>query len=96
MASGRDPIHVIKQPLLSEKSTWGMNEQGRYAFLVAREASKDEIRDAVEALYKVKVRSVNTQVRKGKFRRMKFGLTREETTKKAVVRLEEGSKIELF
>ncbi|MGE0724846.1 MAG: 50S ribosomal protein L23 [Alphaproteobacteria bacterium] len=91
-----DPTHVIKAPLLSEKSTWDMNELGRYAFLVHSDASKSEIRDAVEKIYKVKVEGVNVQVRKGKQRRYKYGLTWESDTKKATVRLAKDQKIELF
>ena len=88
--------YVIKQPILTEKSTFSMNEQAQYAFLVDPRASKDEIKKAIEQLYKVKVVGVNTQVRKGKHRRLKYGLTQEATTKKATVRLAEGQAIELF
>ena len=91
-----EALYVIKKPLLSEKSTYAMNEQGRYAFLVDRRASKPEIKAAVETLYGVKVAAVNTQVRKGKTRRLKYGEVDEAQTKKATVRLQEGQKIELF
>lgn len=87
---------IVKKPLLSEKSTWGMNEQKRYAFLVDRRADKDEIKSAIEELYKVRVEGVNTQVRKGKERRTKFGLSLESTTKKAIVKLHADDTIELF
>lgn len=89
-------IHVIKRPLLSEKNTFGMNEQRRYAFLVDPRATKTQIKDAVQKLYNVKVQSVSTQVRKGKQRRLRVGLVMESDTKKAVVKLREGSTIELF
>ena len=91
-----DAIYVIKKPLLSEKATFGMNEEKRYTFLVDRTADKDEIKAAVEQLYKVRVVGVNTQVRKGKQRRLKYGLVVEPTTKKAVVRLHPEDQIELF
>ena len=91
-----EAIYIIKKPLLTEKNTYGMNEQGRYSFLVDRRASKTEIKAAVESLYGVKVAGVNTQVRKGKSRRLKYGLVGEPETKKATVRLQEGQKIELF
>jgi large subunit ribosomal protein L23 len=65
VANGRT-TYIIKKPLLSEKSTYGMNEQKRYASIVDRPASKDEIKAAVEQIYKVRVVGVNTQVRKGK------------------------------
>lgn len=88
--------YVIKQPILTEKSTFAMNERGQYTFLVDKRATKDQIKKAVEELYKVKVVGVNTQVRKGKQRRLRYGLVVEPTTKKAVVRLAEGQTIELF
>jgi len=88
--------NVIKRPILTEKSTFGMNEQGRYTFLVDRRARKDDIKSAVERLYGVKVVSVNTQVRKGKNRRLKYAWVSESKTKKAMVRLVEGQTIELF
>ncbi|MCC6970861.1 MAG: 50S ribosomal protein L23 [Phycisphaerales bacterium] len=91
-----EAIYVIKKPLISEKATFGMNEEKRYSFLVDRTASKDDIKAAVEQLYKVRVVGVNTQVRKGKQRRLKYGLVVEPTTKKAVVRLHPEDQIELF
>ncbi|NUQ51730.1 MAG: 50S ribosomal protein L23 [Phycisphaerales bacterium] len=91
-----EAIYVIKKPLISEKATYGMNEEKRYSFLVDRTASKDDIKAAVEQLYKVRVVGVNTQVRKGKQRRLKYGLVVEPTTKKAVVRLHPEDQIELF
>ena len=87
--------YIIKRPLLSEKSTAG-NEQNRYAFLVDPRATKVEIKSAVEKLYKVRVEGVNTVMRRGKFRRLKYGLTQESTTKKAIVKLHKDDKIELI
>jgi len=89
-------LYIIKQPILTEKSTFAMNERAQYAFLVDPRATKDDIKRAVEELYKVKVVDVNTQNRKGKHRRLKFGLTIEPTTKKATVKLAEGQTIDLF
>ena len=91
-----DPNYVIKKPLLSEKSTEAMNEHGRYAFLVDRRASKTDVKHAVEELYGVRVVGVQTQLRKGKTRRLKYGYVIEKPTKKAVVRLHEEDQIELF
>ncbi len=87
---------VIKRPTVTEKGTYVMNEQGRYTFEVDPRASKVDIMAAVESIYKVKVEKVNTLTRRGKFRRMKFGLTQEACTKTAVVRLKKGDTIELF
>lgn len=88
--------HVLKKPIVTEKGTYAMNEFNRYTFQVDPRATKDQIRKAVEDLYKVKVEKVNTQTRKGKFRRFRYGLTQESTVKLASVRLKEGDTIELF
>lgn len=87
---------VIKRPLVTEKATWAMNEQKRYAFLVDPRATKVEIKDAVESIYKVRVTGVNTQVRKGVWRRTRFGQTQDAPTKKAIVSLHQDDTIELF
>lgn len=91
-----DATYVIKKPILTEKSTTAMNEDGRYSFLVDRRASKTEIKDAVESIYGVKVVGVTTQVRKGRERRLRYGWVTEKVTKKAIVRLAEGQTIDLF
>ncbi|HVU63189.1 MAG TPA: 50S ribosomal protein L23 [Phycisphaerales bacterium] len=88
--------YVIKRPAVTEKGTFAMNEQNRYTFEVDPRATKNDIKTAIESLYKVKVARVNTLTRRGKFRRMKYGLTQMPATKTAIVKLEEGSTIELF
>ncbi len=88
--------YVIKRPLLSEKSTWAMNEQKRFSFEVDPRASKTEIKAAIEAIYKVRVVSVSTVTRKPASRRTKFGVSKPAPTKKAVVRLHQDDTIELF
>lgn len=89
-------IDVIRKPLVTEKVTWGMNEQNKYMFEIDTRASKTDVKRAVEELYKVRVEKVNTQVRKGKFKRYRYGLTQESTVKYASVKLREGDRIELF
>lgn len=91
-----DATYIIKRPLVTEKSTYAMNELGQYAFEVDPRASKPEIKAAVEQLYKVRVLSVNTQVRKGKERRLKYGYVTEPVSKRAIVRLHPDDTIELF
>lgn len=91
-----EAVYVIKRPTVTEKGTWAMNELNRYSFEVNPRASKTDIKKAIEELYKVKVEKINTQIRKGRQRRMKYGLTETATVKTAVVRLKEGNKIELF
>lgn len=91
-----DSTYIIKKPLLTEKSTAAMNEEGRYTFEVDRRATKSDVKRAVEQLYGVKVEGVTTQVRKGGERRLKYGWVADRVTKKATVRLAEGQVIELF
>lgn len=88
--------YIIQRPVLTEKSTEGMNERGEYTFVVDPRASKSDVKRAVEELFGVKVRSVRTQLRKGAARRMKYGWVRGGETKKATVTLAEGQTIELF
>lgn len=96
MSANIDFHQIIKKPLVSEKSTWGMNEQKRYAFEVDPRASKDEIKVAVQNIYKVRVVGVNTVVSKQKRRRIKTGVVQDAATKKAVVRLHADDNIDLF
>ena len=96
MSANVDLSYIIKKPLLSEKSTYAMNEQKRYTFVVDPRASKAEIKAAVQLLYKVRVVGVNTQLRKGKWRRLKVGLLREPLVKRATVRLHPEDQIDLF
>lgn len=96
MPANVDAIYVIKRPLLSEKSTYAMNEQKRYTFEVDPRATKTEIKSAVEKLYKVKIEKINTVIEKHKTRRLKVGVLKPANTKKAIVTLKEGDVIELF
>jgi len=91
-----DPIYIIKKPLLTEKSNEAMNEFGRYTFRVDRNATKTDIRDAIESLYGVHVEGVQTRVQKGKLKRLRYGYVRETSVKTATVRIKEGEVIELF
>jgi len=91
-----DATQIIVRPLVTEKSTAQSNGRNVYSFRVHLEASKPEIKDAVEKLYNVKVTDVRTLVRKGKPRRTKKGFKTTSETKRAIVQLDAGSKIELF
>ena len=91
----RDTV-VIKKPLLTEKSTHLISETNTYTFVVDRRARKDQIKGAVERLYGVKVEDVRTITRKAKQRRLRYGWVESGQHKKAMVRLAEGSSIELF
>jgi large subunit ribosomal protein L23 len=85
---------VILAPLVTEKAT-GLSEKGQYAFRVAIDADKREIKQAVEGLFGVSVLAVNTLVMKGKTKRFKGRPGQRSDWKKAMVRLAEGQSIDL-
>ena len=91
----QDPRDVIISPVVSEKS-YSLIDQNAYTFLVNKRANKTEIRQAVESIWGVKVAKVNTINRKGKTKRFRFTQGRRADTKRAIVRLVEGDKIEIF
>ena len=86
---------IILSPVVTEKSTLAA-EQNKVVFNVAKDASKPEIKAAVEALFGVKVKKVNTLVRKGKVKRFRGIRGRQKDVKKAIVTLEEGHNIDLL
>ena len=85
---------IIKSPLYTEKLTWLNENSNYYGFLVDRRANKIQIKQAVEEIFDVKVAKVNTLIRKGKPRRVRWSWTHEPATKRALVRLAEGQRIE--
>ena len=85
---------VIVSPVITEKSTLA-SEDNQIVFNVARDASKPEIKRAVEALFGVKVTAVNTVLRKGKVKRFRGHLGRQSDVKKAFVTLAEGQSIDV-
>ena len=87
---------IIKKPLITEKSTWEGQRHNRYSFEVASDARKPEIRQAVEALYGVRVTAVATQTRKGKYFRTRYGPAKSGDWKRATVTVHEDDTIELF
>lgn len=91
-----DATQLILEPLVTEKSTAQQSDRNTYSFRVHGAATKPEIKAAIEELYKVKVLDVRTLVRKGKPRRTRTGWTNKSDYKRAIVRLHEDSKIELF
>ena len=91
-----DDTNVIIKPLITEKSTHQQATRNAYAFQVHRDANKSQIKQAVEQIYNVKVVEVRTMNRKGKPRRSKMRMTTTSDWKKAVVELDENSRIELF
>ena len=92
----KDSYDIVKKLLLTEKGTRLSELENKFVFKVARDANKVDIKRAVEDLFKVKVTKVNTMKRKGKKRRertVNYGRTAD--WKRAVVTLDEGSKIDL-
>jgi large subunit ribosomal protein L23 len=93
-AINKDPRDVILKPVVSEKS-YNLIDNGKYTFEVDPASNKTEIKQAIEAIFKVKVASVNTLNRVGKTRRTKFGLGKRKDTKRAIITLKSGS-IDIF
>jgi large subunit ribosomal protein L23 len=102
-----DIYHIIRRPLITEKGTHQAQQShdatksmpargGAYAFEVHPEASKTEIRQAIEKIYNVKVHEVRTSNRKGKLRRSRFRFVHGRDWKRAVVVLKADSHIDLF
>jgi large subunit ribosomal protein L23 len=90
--SARD---VILKPIVSEKS-YALIDENSYTFLVHPDANKVQIRQAVEEIWGVKVLKVNTQNRSGKVKATRMGKGKRKDTRRAIVKLAEGDKIELF
>jgi len=97
MSAGRvaNPRDILIRPVISEKS-YRLADDGKYTFLVRPEANKTQIRQAVEAVFTVRVTGVNTSNRPGKRRRTRYGWGKRPDTKRAIVRLAEGDRIDLF
>ena len=91
-----DPRHydVIIAPVITEKATMA-SEHNKVMFKVRRNATKPQIKEAVEKLFDVKVKSVNTLVRKGKIRTFRGMRGQLSDVKKAIVTLEEGHRIDV-
>ena len=91
----KDHRDVLIAPVVSEKS-YSLLDANKYTFLVHPEANKTEIKIAIEKIFNVKVTSVNTLNRTGKTRRTKSGLGKRKDTKRAIVSLAEGHRIDIF
>jgi large subunit ribosomal protein L23 len=91
-----DPRHydVILSPVITEKATLA-SEHNKVVFKVAAHATKPQIKEAVEKLFDVKVKSVNTLVRQGKIKMFKGRAGQRSDVKRAIVTLEEGHKIDV-
>ena len=91
-----DPRHydIIVSPVITEKAT-NMTEQNKVVFRVAPKATKPQIKEAVEKLFDVKVKSVNTLIRGGKWKTFKNRVGQQSDVKRAIVTLEEGHRIDV-
>jgi large subunit ribosomal protein L23 len=88
-----NPRDILIRPVVSEKS-YRLEDEGKYTFIVAPGANKTQIRQAVEAVFRVKVTGVNTVNRPGKRRRTRFGWGKRPDTKRAIVSLAQGERID--
>ena len=91
----RDHRDVLLAPVVSEKS-YSLLDENKYTFLVAPGANKTEIKIAVEQIFKVKVLGVNTINRPGKKRRTRYGTGKRPDTKRAIVTVADGERIDIF
>jgi large subunit ribosomal protein L23 len=95
VATVADPRDIIVAPVISEKS-YGLLDQNWYTFLVRPDANKTAIKIAIEQIFDVRVVTVNTSNREGKRKRTRTGWGRRKATKRALVKLAEGDRIEAF
>ncbi len=91
----KDHRDVLLAPVISEKS-YGLLDENKYTFLVHPDSNKTEIKIAVEKVFGVKVTGVNTANREGKRKRTRFGFGQRASTKRAVVSVAEGDRIDIF
>ncbi len=90
-----DPRDVLLRPVISEKS-YGLLDENKYTFIVHPDANKTQIRIAVEQVFNVRVTGVNTLNREGKRKRTRTGHGKRKDTKRAIVSLAEGDRIDIF
>jgi large subunit ribosomal protein L23 len=94
--STNDPRHyaLILSPVITEKATIA-SDRNQVMFKVAKHATKPQIKEAIEKLFDVKVKSVNTHVRKGKVKAVRGRVGEQSEVKRAIVTLEEGHRIDV-
>lgn len=91
-----EPYQVIIRPIVTEKAFHNSSARNTYTFEVNKLASKLDIKDAIEALYDVKVVAVSTQNRQGKKRRNRKGVGCTKSWKKAMVKLDDEYRLDLY
>jgi large subunit ribosomal protein L23 len=90
-----DPRDVLVKPVVSEKS-YALLDENKYTFIVAPGSNKTQIKQAVEAVFSVKVTGVNTINRQGKRKRTRTGFGKRADSKRAIMTLAEGDRIDIF
>ncbi|MFF5080247.1 50S ribosomal protein L23 [Actinoplanes sp. NPDC000266] len=95
MSTIADPRDIIVRPVVSEKS-YSVLDQNWYTFEVAPDANKTAIKIAIQQIFNVRVLSVNTANREGKRKRTRTGFGQRKATKRAMVKLADGDRIEAF
>ena len=91
----KDPREILLKPVVSEKS-YSLLDENKYTFLVDPRANKTEIKIAVEKVFGVRVVSVNTMNREGKRKRTAIGFGKRNDTKRAIVQVAAGQRIDIF
>ncbi len=94
MSSKAELYDVIRKPIITEKATMA-SENNAVVFEVSIDANKPQIKEAIESLFNVKVKAVNTTITKGKVKRFRGQLGKRKDVKKAYVTLEEGNTIDV-
>ncbi len=94
MSTKAELYDVIRKPIITEKATMA-SEANAVVFEVAIDANKPQIKEAIESLFNVKVKAVNTTITKGKVKRFRGQLGKRRDVKKAYVTLEEGNTIDV-
>ena len=84
---------ILKKPITTEKST-NLQQYNQYTFVVSKDSNNNEIKQAIEALFKVKVLKINTMIQRGKMKSFKNSFGFRKDTKKAIVTLKEGNTID--
>src|ERR1700742_4527738 len=90
-----DHREALLPPVISEKS-YGLLDENKYTFLVHPDANKTQIKIPVEKVFGVKVTGVNTINRQGKRKRTRFGVGTRNSTRRAIVTVKEGDRIDIF
>ena len=91
--SNERAFEIVRSPLISEKATF-VSQYNYYVFKVSKDSNKSEIKQAVQSLFKVEVKSVNTLIQKGKKKRFRGKIGKRSSIKKAFVKLAEGQTID--